>query len=101
MANRKEIKSWLKDEMQHMESTEDYDGNRIKSIYLGSFMSLDPCGRYHHCISPNGITSKCERFWETLESVASELGGWTESGEGDPTDIYFCMANNEEVDSDA
>jgi hypothetical protein len=23
-------------------------------------------------------------------TVAEELGGWIESGEGDPTDIFFC-----------
>ena len=99
--NRKEIKAWLKDEMLRMESCEDLDGNRIKSTYLGSFMSLDPCGRYHHCISPNGVTSKCERFWTNLGEIASDLGGWTESGEGDPTDIYFCMNDEPEVDPDA
>jgi len=59
--------------------------------YLGSYMALDPCGRYHHMLAPNGVTSKCERFWERLESAADELGGWIETGEGDPTDIFFCM----------
>jgi hypothetical protein len=94
--NKREIKVWLKDEISGMESTTDYDGNKIKSTYLGSFMSLDPCGRYHHAISPNNVTSRCERFWENLEECASELGGWIESGEGDPTDIYFCMPDDEE-----
>lgn len=93
---KREIKAWLQDEAWNMESTTDMEGNRIKSTYLGSVMSLDPCGRYHHAISPNGITSRCARFWENLETVASDLGGWTESGEGDPTDIYFCMPDEDE-----
>jgi hypothetical protein len=60
------------------------------SLYLGSYMSLDPCGRYHHAISPNGVTSKCMAYWERLEKAAQVVGGWIEAGEGDPTDIYFC-----------
>ena len=96
--NKREIKAWLKDETAHMEPTEDMDGNKILSVYLGSFLSLDPCGRYHHAISPNGISSKCERFWENLETVASDLGGWIESGEGDPLDTFFCMNADEETE---
>ena len=64
------------------------------SMFLGSYMYLDPCGRYHHFLSPNGFTRNCERFWENMESVAEELGMWIESGEGDPTDIFLCMPKN-------
>jgi len=62
------------------------------STYIGSYMSLDLCGRYHHFLSPNGVTKNCEQYWESLEKVAGLLGGWIEGGEGDPTDIYFCMS---------
>lgn len=62
------------------------------SVYLGSFMSIDPCGRYHHILSENGITNKCELFWERLDDAASLAGGYIESGEGDPTDIFFCYS---------
>jgi hypothetical protein len=75
----------LKDLLPHMVKVQ------YQSAYIGSYMSLDPCGRYHHCLSPNGATSRCEAFWEALEKAADRLGGWIEGGEGDPTDIYFCI----------
>lgn len=79
--------------VDRMERFESFDGESdYQGIYLGSYMSLDPCGRYHHCLSPNGATDRCERFWEALERAADRLGGWIESGEGDPTDIFFCMS---------
>jgi len=81
----------LRDAIPFMETVEDWEGNRYRSIYLGSYMSLDPCGRYHHVLSPNKVSSRCERYWEALEKAAERLGGWIESGEGDPTDIYFCL----------
>jgi hypothetical protein len=62
------------------------------SNYLGSFMSLDPCGKYHHILSPNGATQECVDFWDTLNELAEEKGMWIEGGEGDPTDIYLCTA---------
>jgi len=89
--NKREIKKTLKALKPEMETTTDYEGNEYKSIYIGSYMSLDPCGRYHHIISPNGVTGKCVAFWERLDKAATELGGWIDCGEGDPTDIYFCM----------
>ena len=60
--------------------------------YLGSFLSLDPCGRYHHVLSPNNVTRTCEKFWENLNTAAEDLGGWIESGEGDPLDIFYCFS---------
>jgi hypothetical protein len=66
------------------------DGEKYLSAYIGSFMSLDPCGRYHHLLSPNGITSACAEFWETLDCIARNLGFWVEFGEGDPTDVFLC-----------
>jgi hypothetical protein len=91
--NKREVKRYIKSIMPDMEEVENLyeDEGTYKSIYLGSFMSLDPCGKYHHILSPNGATSRCEAFWERLERAANELNGWIETGEGDPTDIYFCM----------
>lgn len=74
----------------------DTDNGTYESCYLGSWMSLDPCGRYHHFISPNGITKKCEIFWKVLDEVASKLGCWIDNGEFDPTDIYLCKEYQEE-----
>ena len=90
---KKEIKREMKrilEEDTFEECSDMFDDGRYESMYLGSYMSLDPCGRYHHIISPHGATSKCARYWENLETCAEELGAWIESGEGDPTDIYLC-----------
>ena len=93
---QQEIKEMLVASIGNMESTEqpDYEtwkGEAYYSTYIGSYMSLDPCGRYHHLLSPNGVTKNCKQYWESLDKVAELLGGWIEGGEGDPTDIYFCM----------
>jgi hypothetical protein len=87
---KKEIRTFLKG-YKGLPIHEQYeeDGEIIFFEYLGSFMTLDPCGRYHHVLSPNGVTAKCERFWQNLHHVAYELDGWIKEGEGDPTDIYF------------
>jgi hypothetical protein len=78
--------------MEIVESFSDYD---YWAVYLGSFMNLDPCGRYHHILSINGATKKCENFWNRLNECAEDLGGWIEGGEGDLTDIFFCMPLND------
>ncbi|MBW1953645.1 MAG: hypothetical protein JRI66_11280 [Deltaproteobacteria bacterium] len=82
----------LRGYLGRMVLTVDYEGRPYWSAYIGSYMSLDPCGRYHHVLSPNGASARCERYWEALERAAEKLGGWIESGEGDPTDIYFCQS---------
>lgn len=90
---RSEIKSWLEEAIRHGEpfipSGPVFEEGKFISAYLGTYMDIDPCGKYHHTLSPNGITRKCCKFWDTLEEVAGELGGWIESGEGDPCDTYF------------
>jgi hypothetical protein len=90
--NKKEIEAWLKElalDLETEDIVEDMWGNKVRSLYLGTYMALDPCGRYHNIFSPNGATSKCERFWENLETVANDLGLMIESGEGDPCDIFL------------
>lgn len=80
---------------------EQYDGDPYESVYLGTVFALDPCGRYHHAIlSPNGLSSRCAAYWEALDKAADRLGGWIESGEGDPCNIYFCRALPEVEESD-
>jgi hypothetical protein len=94
--NISEMEEELKKLIPKMEITENMDGEKILLYYLGSYMSLDPCGKYHHIISPNGATEECEKYWDKLERAASNLGGWINSGEGDPTDIYFEMKKEED-----
>jgi hypothetical protein len=90
--NRREMKRELKSLIPDMEIVQSFmSDDPYKSVYLGSFMSLDPCGRYHHAISPNGVTNRCMAYWKRLDRAAYEAGGWIESGEGDPTDVFFCM----------
>lgn len=90
---KQEIRKMLQDAIPDMEEYEDFEGNKLKSVYLGSALLLDPCGKYHHILSPNGITNKCERFWNNLNDCAEELHGWIEGGEGDPIDTFFVMNN--------
>lgn len=71
----------------HSDTMNDYP---YWACFIGSYMAVDPCGRYHHCLSPNGVTKRCTHFWTALEDVADELKMWIESGEGNATDIYLC-----------
>jgi len=96
MLNVKEMEEELKKYMPNMEKVENMDGEKILSQYLGSYMSMDPCGKYHHCLSPNDVGEECIQYWENLEKAADNLGGWITSGEGDPTDIFFELPNNKE-----
>jgi hypothetical protein len=73
------------------------DEGQYMSNYLGTYMSLDPCGKYHHFLSPNGVTKKCEQFWSSMDKAAQSLDMWIQSGEGDPCDIFLCK-NIEETD---
>jgi hypothetical protein len=74
----------------------DYDGNKIKSTYLGSVFNIMPSGKYYMPWSSNVTEAEAQkdsRFLEALEKVASKFGGWIESGEGNPTDMYFVTNN--------
>lgn len=74
---------------------DEYSGTITKSVYLGTFMALDPCGRYHHTIAPNLVTQNCLDYWENLDAAADRLDGYISSGEGDPCDIYFTYTQEE------
>lgn len=81
----------LVDELTYVKQAHEHDDcdKDECSEYLGSFMSLDPCGRYHHMLSPNSATSECVAYWDMLDEAAGKAGGYITGGEGDPTDIYF------------
>jgi len=85
----KELKQYLKAELPELEDM----GDGKLSTYLGTVQSLDPCGKYHHLLSPNGMEPEdnCERYWSNLESAAESLNAWIENGDGDPCDVYLCM----------
>jgi hypothetical protein len=61
----------------------DNTDNVLASMYLGTTMGLDPCGRLHHMLSPNGVTDECVTFWEDLESELEERGLFLFGDEGD------------------
>ena len=61
-------------------------------VYLGSSLGLDPCGRYHHMLSPNGVTSRCIAFWDSLERQVEARGMWLTCGDGDPLDQFAGMS---------
>lgn len=50
----------------------------------------------HTCNRCGGLGSyeayQDQEFYEALDQVAHEHGGWIESGEGDPLDTFFAMA---------
>lgn len=99
--NQKEMKEWLESLMPKavVEIVNIYSENssiKCKSVYLGSYMSLDPCGKYHHMLSPNNITDMCEDFWSNIIKIAQELNGDIVFGESDSTDVYF-QYNFEEI----
>jgi hypothetical protein len=68
------------------------DDGHVGVSYLGKHWDLFPSGRFY---APWSATYAWERrkdssYAEALESVATKHEGWIESGEGDPTDVYFC-----------
>jgi len=68
------------------------DDGHVGSCYLGSVMSIYPSGKFYMPWTTNQTAKDVERdsaFGEALEAVASANDGWIESGEGDPTDLYF------------
>ena len=69
----------------------DEDGH-VGSSYLGSVMQLTPSGKFYMPWTTNQTADDVERdsrWFDALEQVATKHGGWIESGEGDPTDLYF------------
>lgn len=101
---RKEILSWdwegLVLAAEAQEAVEDiYGDSRYKLVYIGSVMSLSPSGKYYMPWCSNFTEEEAEKdslFFEALEAVASDNGGWIENGEDDPTDVFFCISLDEE-----
>ena len=92
--NYREIKKELnriKNNPKNWEITDsEMDEGQYLTNYLGSYMYLDPCGKYHHFLSPNGIEKRCMRYWDNMERAASELQMWIEPGQGDLCDVFLC-----------
>ena len=94
---KKQIKQGIKEILEEgysqdqIVSEPEAGGDPYVAIFVGSVMSLDPCGRYHHILSPNGVTKKCERYWNNFEACCNELNCWYECGlNGDLCDVFIC-----------
>jgi hypothetical protein len=70
------------------------DASPYESWYLGTVFALTPSGKYYTPWARSNVTdtegARDERWYDALEQAANKLGGWIESGEGDPLDLYFC-----------
>lgn len=68
--------------------------------FLGTVFDMYPSGKYHTVWAQTNITLleyiKDGAYSEALDTAAALYGGWIESGEGDPCDLFFCRI----VDSD-
>lgn len=98
---RSEIEGWnwagiKSDAANNTEPANGYDdGEMIGQCYLGTVMGLLPSGKYCMPWCSNQTSHDEQRdsaYFEALEEVADENGMWIESGEGDPCDLYACVA---------
>jgi hypothetical protein len=87
----------LKEDALRPENTY-FDESSAKYIgcsFLGSVMVLTPSGKFYTPWACSNVTEdeahEDEDYWEALERIAADHDGWIESGEGDPTDIFFCL----------
>ena len=66
----------------------------ICSIFLGTVFALTPSGKYYMPWACSNVTdeeaAKDEAWYEALDAVVESYGGWIESGEGDPCDLFAC-----------
>lgn len=71
------------------------DGSVIGSSYLGSVLSLAPSGKFYMPWTTNQTEEdeyKDSAFYDALDSVAEEQGGYILNGEDDACDLFFCMS---------
>ena len=95
------------------ETGEDWEGNKIKSYFLGTVFCLYPSGKYYMPFACSNVElcPKCKGegcdfcghlgsreafedsvFTENLEHYASKHNCWIQSGEGNPCDVFLCKS---------
>lgn len=84
----------------------DYGDSSVGRCFLGSVFALYPSGKYYTPFASGNVseseTYQDELFADALETIAESFGGWIESGEGDPCDIFFCLhVDSEESGEDS
>lgn len=83
----------VKEACETTDESDDGDG-LIGRAFIGSVFSVMPSGKFYMPWTTNQTWRdivKDELFMELLERKAGECGGWIESGEGDPCDLFFAM----------
>lgn len=82
----------LEAEFGHADVQEDDDGNRVKSIFVGTVFALLPSGKYYQPWASGNVTEdearKDEAWFEQAEDELACIGASLESGEGDPCDLF-------------
>jgi len=63
-------------------------------IFVGTCFNMTPSGKYYTPFANSNVTIKealkDEIYQEVLEDILEEQGLWSQSGEGDPCDVFFC-----------
>jgi hypothetical protein len=64
------------------------------AIYVGTVFDMTPSGKYYLPFASSNVSVKevaIDEFWDDeLEKMLSEENCWSESGEGNPCDIFIC-----------
>ena len=87
------------------EPQEDFDnpGTMKGYCFLGTVFSIMPSGKFYTPWTTNQTRQdeiKDEAYMEALERAAEKYGGWIESGEGDPCDLFFVMSIETEKETE-
>ena len=99
----KEIRDWdwpyiaadAKTNAHDPEMREESDEQYIGRTFLGTVFALAPSGKYYMPWTTNQTAKdeiRDQAFYEALDTVADEHDLWIENGEGDPCDIFACVA---------
>jgi hypothetical protein len=94
----KELREWDWEAVKRgAQDNAEYDPEaegKIGRVFLGTVFGLYPSGKYYMPWTTNQTSADETRdgaYHDALEQLAEENGGWIESGEGDPCDVYFAM----------
>lgn len=115
----RELIQWAK--TVNAEEYTDEDGQKVKSVFLGTVFSIMPSGKYYMpfacsnvelCVRCKGLGCEyCgnsgsreayedELMNEALDEYASKIGAYVTSGEGDSCDIFINWSIEEEEEEE-
>ena len=76
----------------HGMEIESYDDTYM-TVFLGTVFQIMPSGKYYTIWAMSNASLADHvldsAYHEALETIAESFGGWIESGEGDPCDLFF------------